>query len=86
MAIRIKSRKLKKRTVGITKRKTNNRLKKGVGRMTVAIQINNSEIESENVKLDCMSNIRKRARSAMKKKNLTEQDIRKFLGLKKYEN
>ena len=45
------------------------------------------DIENEDdVKLNCMSNIRNRAQRAMKRKNLTEKDIRKFLGLKKYEN
>ena len=85
MVIRIKSRKRKsyKRIVGVTRRKTktiNSRLKKGVGRMTVAIQVKDSRIElEENVKLNCMSNIRNRAQRAMKEKGYTEEDVKRIL-------
>jgi len=89
MAIRINSRKLKKRTVGITKRKTNNRLKKGVDRMTVAINYNdidnNFEKEFENANLDCVIKIREIAQKAIKEKGLTNRQIRMSLGMKKYE-
>jgi hypothetical protein len=52
---------------------------KGVRKMPTVL------IQEPDVKLNCISNIRNRAKSAMKAKNLTEKDIRKFLGIKRYE-
>jgi len=82
MRIRIKPKRtrLKKRTIGITKP-----FKKGVSRMTMAIQTIDHEIESKDVKLTCMSNIRKIAQKAIKEKGLTDKEIRKTLGIKRYE-
>jgi len=88
MVIRIKSRatrKSHKRNIGVTKRKTN-RLKKGVSRMTMGIQIKDSTVElEENTNFNCMSNIRKIAQMAIKEKGLTNKEIRKTLGIKRYE-
>ena len=87
MVIRIKSRTRKshKMIIGTTRRKTN-RLKKGVSRMTMAIQIKDSDIElEENTKFDCMSNIRNIVQKTIKEKGLTEKQIRMSFGVKRYE-
>jgi len=82
MKIRVKPKRTRfqKRTIGITKP-----LKKGVSRMTMAIQTIDHEIESKDVKLTCMSNIRKITQKAIKEKGLTDKEIRKTLGVKRYE-
>jgi len=82
-----KSRTRNKIKIGIVKRNTKSL--KILSRKDVNLNMENTinNVKSEDdVKLNCMSNIRNRAQRAMKRKNLTEKDIRKFLGLKKYEN
>jgi len=85
--MRIKPRRTKshKRIIGITKHRTN-RFKKEVVRMTMAIKIKDSTVElEENTNFNCMSNIRKIAQMAIKEKGLTNKEIRKTLGIKRYE-
>jgi len=76
MVIRIKSR----------TRKSHKRIIGTASRMTMAIQIKDSNIElEENTKFDCMSNIRNIVQKTIKEKGLTEKQIRMSFGVKRYE-
>jgi len=83
MRIRIKPKRtrLKKRTIGITaKRKTKPLKRRADIMMPIAIQVKDSGIDLEdNVKLNCMSNIRNRAKATMKKKGYTDEDVKRIL-------
>jgi len=73
--------------VGIVKRsntKSSKLSRKDVNNLKTENIIKDIENE-DNVKLNCMSNIRNRAQKIIKEKGLTEREIRKSFGLKKYE-
>jgi hypothetical protein len=76
----------KKSIMGLRSRiKPSNFYKKGVRRMTPVNFNKQYEVDDDNVNLDCMDNIRNRAKAAMGGKRLSKQEARKILELIKYE-
>lgn len=76
----------KRPIVGLKQRvKPKSIYKKGVGRMTPVDFNKDYDIEESNIKLNCMREIRRMAQEVMREKGLTERDMRRTLGIKRYE-